>query len=100
MVTGALCVFAGNDGFMHWYPLIYYPFLLLGECLDWWFPYLSPAFAKARNAWDYEAKFSRTTKLLAHQPGRRTPDANHIVLHLLSIVTAVIVYYDRFTYPR
>jgi hypothetical protein len=39
MGTGLVCVLVGKAGFSHWYPLIYYPFLLMGECIDWWIPY-------------------------------------------------------------
>ena len=88
------CILMGNSGFTHWYPLCYYPFLLFGECMDWWVPYFSDSFAKARGL-DYEAKFARTLKLIPHKDGRRTPDANHIVLHVLTLVTAIGVYWNR-----
>jgi len=95
MGTGVLCLLSGNSGFIHWYPLIYYPILLAGECVDRWIPYFSPTFANARKIWDYEAHFSRTLKLIPHQPGKRTPDANHTVLHLMTIATVVAVYLER-----
>ena len=65
MGTGLACLLFGNSGFSHWYPLIYYPLLLVGECVDWWIPYLSPSFADARKIWDYDSHFSRTLKLEA-----------------------------------
>jgi len=95
MGTGALCVIMGNSGFFHWYPLIYYPFLFSGECFQWWLPYFSEKFAQSKANFDYDALFSRTTKLIPHKPGKRTPDANHIVLHLMTVVTIVLVYIDR-----
>jgi hypothetical protein len=95
MGTAVLCLCLGHSGFNRWYPLIYYPFLFVGECVDWWIPYFSPAFASARKIWDYDAHFSRTLKLIPHKPGRRTPDTNHIVLHTMTIITLVIVYMDR-----
>ena len=95
MGTGAFCLMAGNSGFSHWYPLIYYPFLFVGECVDWWIPYFSEAFAKARRIWDYDSKYGRTFKLIPHRPGHRTPDANHTVLHLATVLTIVVIYLDR-----
>jgi hypothetical protein len=95
MGTGLVCLIVGETGFAHWYPLIYYPLLFVGECVDWWIPYLSPAFAKARKAWDYDSHFARTVKLIPHRPGKRTPDANHIVLHAMTVVTIAVVYADR-----
>jgi len=95
MGTGALCVIMGNSGFFYWYPLIYYPFLFSGELFQWWLPYLSEKFARSKANFDYDALFSRTTKLIPHTPGKRTPDANHVVLHLMTVVTIVLVYIDR-----
>jgi hypothetical protein len=95
MGTGTLCMIVGNSGFFHYYPLIYYPFLFTGECFQWWLPYLSEKFAQSKVNFDYEALFARTTKLIPHKPGKRTPDANHIVLHLMTVVTIVLVYLDR-----
>lgn len=95
MGTALLCLINGNHGFSHWYPLIYFPFLLVGECVDWWIPYFSESFARSRKIWDYDAHFARTLKLIPHKPGKRTPDANHIVLHALTVITCVAVYLDR-----
>ena len=95
MGTGLFCLIAGNSGFFHWYPLVYYPFLFVGECMDWWLPFFSESFAKARKIWDYEAKYGRTLKLIPHQAGKRTPDANHTVLHLATVITIIAVYWDR-----
>jgi hypothetical protein len=94
MGVGFVCLLARNSGFAHWYPLCYYPFLLFGECMDWWVPYFSDSFAKARGI-DYEAKFSRTFKLIPRKANKRTPDANHILLHLLTVLTTVAVYWNR-----
>jgi hypothetical protein len=94
MGVGLACILGGNSGFTHWYPLYYYPFLIFGECMDWWFPYFSDSFARVRGL-DYETKFSRTLKLIPHKAGKRTPDANHILLHLLTLVTTVAVYCNR-----
>jgi hypothetical protein len=95
MGLGVFCLTQNNTGFFCYYPLIYYPFLFTGECLQWWLPYFSVEFAKSKTNFDYERLFSRTTKLSAHKPGRRTPDANHIVLHLITIMTIILVYMDR-----
>ena len=95
MGIGLLCLMARNSGFAHWYPLVYYPFLLFGECMDWWIPCFSEPFARARKIWDYDEKYSRTLKLIPHQPGKRTPDANHTVLHLATVLTVLAVYLAR-----
>jgi hypothetical protein len=95
MGLAAFCIIQNNAGFFHYYPLIYYPFLFTGECFQWWLPYFSVEFAKSKANFDYERLFSRTTKLITHKPGRRTPDANHIVLHLITVMTIILVYMDR-----
>lgn len=95
MGLGALSIIVGNTGFFHYYPLIYYPFLFCGECIQWWIPYFFSSFANSKINFPYETLFARTTKLIPHKPGKRTPDANHIVLHFITIVTIIIVYLDR-----
>jgi hypothetical protein len=95
MGLGALCLIMGNTGFFHWYPLIYYPFLFSGECFQWWLPYFSEKFSASNINFDYERLFARTTKLIPYKTGKRTPDANHIVLHLITVVTVILVYLDR-----
>ena len=97
MGAGVASLVGGNTGFPHYFPLIYYPFLFVGECVDWWIPYFSDSFAQARKMWDYDAHFARTVKLIPHQPGKRTPDANHTVLHLLTVITIIVVYIERLT---
>jgi hypothetical protein len=94
MGVGLACLLVRNSGFTHWYPLCYYPFLLFGECIDWWVPYFSDSFVKARGL-DYETKFFRTFKLILRKADKRTSDANHILLHLLTLVTTVGVYWSR-----
>lgn len=95
MGTAASCLVLGNSGFFHYYPLVFYPFLFIGEWADWWIPYFVPSFGKARNIWDYEAHFARTVKLIPHRQGKRTPDANHTVLHFMTVVTIVVVFFAR-----
>ena len=95
MGTGALSIIIGNSSFFHYYPLIYYPFLFSGELFQWWLPYFSEKFAQSKVNFDYDALFSRTTKLIPHKQGKRTPDANHIVLHFITVVTIALVYIDR-----
>jgi hypothetical protein len=95
MGCGALCLMIGNTGFFHYYPLIYYPFLLSGELFQWWLPYFSEKFSQSKVNFDYERLFGRTTRLIRSKPGKRTPDANHIVLHLITLITAVLVYFER-----
>ena len=95
MGTGLVCLIIGHAGFTHWYPLIYYPFLFVGECVDWWIPYFSESFARGRKIWDYEARYARTVKFIPHKPGKRTPDANHTVLHIATVLTIMAVYLAR-----
>jgi len=95
MGCGALCLLMGNTGFFHYYPLIYYPFLLCGEFFQWWLPYFSKRFAKSSINFDYERLFGHTTKIIPHKPGERTPDANHTVLHLITAIMVTLVYLDR-----
>jgi hypothetical protein len=96
LMAVAICsLTAANVGFSHWYPLIYFPFLFVGECVDWWIPYFSPSFAKARKIWDYDSRYSRTIKWIRHVPGRRTPDANHTTLHFITLIAWVFVLLDR-----
>ncbi|MDR3694393.1 hypothetical protein [Mucilaginibacter sp.] len=96
MANGTLCIVFGNTGFHHYYPLIYYPFLLSGEFFQWWLPHFSAKFAASKVNFDYERLFGRTTKLIPHKPGKRTPDANHIVLHTITVITVIVVCLDRF----
>ncbi len=63
--------------------------------MQWWVPYFFPQFAQSKVNFDYDAKFSRTVKLIPQHPGRRTPDANHTVLHLLTLCVLVLVFIDR-----
>jgi len=95
MGCGAVCLIIGNTGFCHYYPLIYYPFLLCGETIQWWIPYFSAKFAQSKVNFDYERLFGRTTKLIAHKQGKRTPDASHIVLHFITVITVILVYLER-----
>jgi hypothetical protein len=95
MGLGALCIIRGNAGFFHYYPLIYYPFLLSVEFFQWWLPYFSEKFSRSGVNFDYEMHFSRTIKLIPHKTGKRTPDANHIVLHFITVAAVILVYLDR-----
>ena len=95
MGLGVFCLFQNNAGFYHYYPLIYYPFLFSGEFFQWWMPYFSKEFAKSKFNFEYEKRFSRTLKLIPHQAGKRTPDANHTILHLLTLIAIVVVFADR-----
>jgi hypothetical protein len=95
MGTGFVCLLHANTGFYHYYPLIYYPFLLSGEFFQWWLPFLSGSFSKSKVNFDYEKRYSRTTKFIPQKSGTRTPDANHTVLHLLTLATTVLVYIVR-----
>jgi len=95
MGLGVFCIIHSDTGFFHYYPLIYYPFLLSGEFFQWWLPYFSEKFSKSKINFDYERLFSRTTKLIPHKTGKKTPDANHIVLHLITSVAVILVYLER-----
>ena len=96
MGLGVLSLFHGyTDGFKY-YPLVYYPFLLTGEFFQWWLPYFSDNFAKSKYNFDYEPRYSRTLKFLPHEAGKRTPDANHTVLHLYTLVVLVLVFINFF----
>ncbi len=94
MGSGVLFLLQGYTGGYKYYPLIYYPFLLTGEIFQWWLPYFSPGFAKSKHNFDYGSRYSRTLKWLPHCAGERTPDANHTVLHLLTMITVVLVFAD------
>ena len=95
MGTGCVCLVIGNYSFFHYYPLFYYPFLLTGEVFQWWMPYWFKKFAKADFNFEYDKRFANTTKFITHHQGQRTPDANHIILHLITVLTLVLVYIDR-----
>jgi hypothetical protein len=95
MGIGLLCIVIGNHGFYHYYPLFYYPFLLTGEIFQWWLPYFSKKFARSQVNFEYETRFSHTTKIIPHKEGRRTPDANHILLHLITVITVIFIFVDR-----
>jgi hypothetical protein len=94
MGTGLTCLIIGNYNFYHYYPLFYYPFLLIGEIFQWWMPYWSDKFAKSQVNFEYNARFLHTTKLIPHREGKRTPDANHITLHIITLITVILVYLD------
>ena len=95
MGTGLVCLMISNKGFPHYYPLIYYPFLFTGEIFQWWLPYFSEHFAKSQVNFEYERLYSSTTKLLKHYEGKRTPDANHSLLHLITVAAVIFVFIDR-----
>jgi hypothetical protein len=97
MGLGVLSLVKGDTGFYKYYPLAYYPFLLTGEFFQWWLPYFSTSFAKSKYNFDYEPRYSRTFKFLPHQSGKRTPDANHMILHFLTLVTVILVYLNFFS---
>ncbi len=90
-----ICVICKNTGFYHYYPLIYYPFLLSGEFFQWWAPFLSKDFSKSKVNFDYEKRYSRTIKMFSVEENDRVPDANHIVLHIITIFTTLLVFADR-----
>jgi hypothetical protein len=95
MGLGIACMIHANTGFYHYYPLIYYPFLLSGEFFQWWFPFFSVRFSKSSINFDYERRYARTVKFIRARAGVRVPDANHTVLHILTLATTVLVYADR-----
>ena len=95
MGLGFACLIHANTGFYHYYPLIYYPFLLSGEFFQWWLPFFSGDFSKSKVNFDYEKLYSRTVKFIAAKAGARVPDANHTLLHLLTLVTTILVYVAR-----
>ena len=75
MGIGILCLFHSHTGGYKYYPLIYYPFLLSGEFMQWRLPYFSAEFAKSKHNFNYEARYSRTIKWLPYKAGkeRQTP---------------------------
>lgn len=95
MFIGVLSILATKK-ILYWYALFYYPMLFVGECVDWWIPFFSKSFAIKRKIWDYEKHFGHTLKIIPHIPGKHTPDANHIVLHIITIITIIAVYLDYF----
>ena len=94
MGTGLVCISIGSNNFYHYYPLFYYPFLLLGEIFQWWIPYWSDKFAKSQINFEYDVRFSNTTKMIPHREGKRTPDGNHIILHFITLIAVILVYAD------
>ena len=94
MGTGLACLIVGHYNFCFYYPLFYYPFLLVGEIFQWWMPFWSERFAKSGVNFEYDKRFMNTTKLIPHRVGKRTPDANHIILHLVTLGTVIIVFMD------
>lgn len=68
---------------------------LIGQAWNWWKPYVMGA----DSDWllYYRANFSRTLKVLPEYGARLAPDAQHLALHLLIIVTiaAMIVAVSR-----
>jgi hypothetical protein len=95
MGTAILCLIKANNGFYHYYPLFYYPFLLSGVLFQWWLPYFSGKFSQSKINFDYEVHFAHTTKFIPRSKGKRTPDANHIVLHIIAVAALVLVFIDR-----
>ena len=95
MGAGVLCLLLPNKGFCHFYPLFYYPFLFTGEISQWRLPYFSDKFSKMRLGDDFDIRFARTIKLFKTQNGKQLPDANHIILHFLTLITLILVFVDR-----
>lgn len=95
MGTGLACLMISNKGFPHYYPVIYYPFLLTGEIFQWWLPFFFKRFAKSQVNFKYDIRFSNATKLFRHYEGKRTPDTNHSLLHLITVLTVILVFIDR-----
>jgi hypothetical protein len=95
MGFGVICLLLPDKGFFHFYPLFYYPFLFAGEIFQWWLPYFSDKFSKMRLGDDYEIRFARTTKIFKSRNGKHLPDANHTLLHALTVITLILVFVDR-----
>jgi hypothetical protein len=95
MGIGVLCLLLPNKGFFHFYPLFYYSFLFAGEIFQWWLPYFSDKFSKMRLGDEYEIRFARTTKIFKSRNGKHLPDANHTLLHALTVITLILVFVDR-----
>jgi hypothetical protein len=91
MGLAVICLFSNKPGFSHHYPLVFFPLLLLGEALSWWVPFVFPS---ERHRKLYDSHFSRTFKFFS-VAGKPTPDANHVVLHLLTVFSAIVVYVQR-----
>jgi len=95
MGIAALCLLLPNKGFCHFYSLLYYPFLFAGEIFQWWLPNFSDKFSKFRLGDEYEIRFARTTKIFKPRNGKQLPDANHTLLHVITVITLILVFVDR-----
>lgn len=92
MGMGALSLLFAPKGFWLYYPLVFFPFLLIAEAWHWWVPYFFP---NEKDRKHYEVHFSRTMKFIPEVAGRQTPDANHTVLQLMTFVTTAAVFFER-----
>ena len=68
---------------------VIYSGLLLGQLRAWWVPYLF--LPDARRAQRYQLMFSRTHSFLPERNGL-TPNTLHIILHLTTAATLVVLF--------
>jgi hypothetical protein len=87
MSLGPIGFFFGVRALM-WYGVIYYFVLFLEELRVWWVPY----FFGASKAWRaaYDRLHARTIKVLPARGGNPIPNLEHMILHTLTFVTAIV----------
>jgi hypothetical protein len=76
----------GIRGLM-WYGVIYYFVLFVEEVRVWWVPYLFGPSKVWRAA--YDRLHSQTIKVLPARGDNPVPNLEHMILHVLTFVTAV-----------
>lgn len=89
--NGSLMILASIYLFYKTYsfPKIYFPVLLAVEFYIWWIPY----FLGKRTKRNRTAEVSKDTlKILPPIKNHPIPDCNHLVLHLLTLVTTLLVF--------
>jgi hypothetical protein len=70
-----------------WYGVVYYFVLFLEEMRVWWIPYFFGPSKAWREA--YDRLHSRTIKVLPARGDNPTPNLEHMILHTLTLATAM-----------
>jgi len=82
-----------TDPWAHWFYLwlvISYGLLFLGQLRAWWLPYL--AFPTARRAERYRVMFAGTHAFLPMRNGI-VPNTLHVMLHVTTVATLLVLYW-------
>jgi hypothetical protein len=75
-----------------YYGVAYYFILLAVECATWWVPYLFGASGRWLEI--YLRVHSRTIGVLPGRAGRTAPNLEHLILMMLTALTAFVTYRD------